>query len=146
MTTENLDSDHGRWRLYGEAINRGVGSELLLRAVALEVDRSLAVSIVLRMLELVPEDQYSAWIDQLAPDNRTYSLKRAAEIHLLRRARSGGLDLQEVAGSLDSWSDWLQLRLATSVDDARVLSIVSARGRTKRIRNAADERIRKLMK
>jgi hypothetical protein len=92
------------------------------------------------MLELVPDDQHSTWIDQLAPDNRTYSQTRTSEIRVLRRSQSGGLDAQEIAGSLDSWSDWLQLRLATSLDDSRALLVISTHGRTKRIRNAAVER------
>lgn len=143
---EDLDSDHGRWRLYERAIDDSVASELLLRAVALETDRALAVSVVLRMLELVPDDRHSAWIDQLAPDNRAYSVRRAAEIRLLRRVLSDGLDIQEAASSLDSWSDWLQRRLATVVDDTQLLSLISARGRTQRVRNAAAERTEKLMK
>jgi hypothetical protein len=139
---EDLQSDHGRWWLYERAIDSSVGSDLLLRAVALEEDKALATSVVLRMLELVATDQQATWIDQLPAASRAYSQVRASEIEVLRRAKRGDLEAEELASNIDRWSDWLQLRLAATSVNREGLAVISNRGRTRRIRNAATERLK----
>ncbi|MFC9129636.1 hypothetical protein ACFT4A_22670 [Streptomyces sp. NPDC057099] len=43
---------------------------------------------------------------------------------------------------IDGWSDWLQLRAVQAASDTAVLHVVSRKGRTKRIRQAAVEALR----
>ena len=142
--TRGIDTDHGRWHLYECAIKASVALDLLQQAVALEEDRALATTVVLRMLELVADDRQADWISQLAPDNRTYSEKRAAEIRILRRAKAGELAAGTIAEEIAGWTDWLQIRLAEAMNSRDGLSIVSAQGRTKRIRNTAAGRVKTL--
>jgi hypothetical protein len=74
----DIETDHGRWHLYEAAIRSSAAFDLVRQAVALEVDRTLAASVVLRMLEQVPDDQHAVWVGQLAPDNREYAERRAS--------------------------------------------------------------------
>ncbi|CAL9455308.1 hypothetical protein SUDANB1_02520 [Streptomyces sp. enrichment culture] len=46
------------------------------------------------------------------------------------------------ADLIDGWSDWLQLRAVQAAADTAVLHVVSRKGRTKRIRQAAAEALR----
>lgn len=141
-STADIGTDHGRWRLYEAAMSLPTALHLLRQAVALEVDRSLAVSVVLRMLEQVSDDQQSDWINQLGPDNRAYSEKRAAELEILRRARMGALHEADMTAGLQIWTDWLQIRLVDALAGRETLAILSTKGRTKRIRNAAMTKLR----
>jgi len=138
----DMTTDHGRWHLYQSAMNSPAAYELLRQSVALEEDRALAVSVVLRMLEQVVDEQQADWISQLAPDNRAFSERRAFELGILRKARIGALSEAEIAVGLEAWTDWLQFRLVDVVVGRANLVILSMKGRTKRIRNAAAARLR----
>jgi hypothetical protein len=139
-------TDHDRWRLYERAIESSASLDLLRQAVALEEDRTLATSVVLRILERAADDQQDDWIAQLTPENREYCKKRAAEIRILRRARQGALSAGEIASQMGDWTDWLQRRLVDGLSDGDSLAILSSQGKTKRVRNAATERLRALAK
>lgn len=106
----------------------------------------MATSVVLRMLERVADDQQDDWIAQLAPGSREYCEKRADEIRILRRARRGTLSAGDIASGIGDWTDWLQQRLVDALTDSDSLAVLSNRCRTKRVRNAAVERLRALGK
>ncbi|MEV4479002.1 hypothetical protein [Micromonospora coxensis] len=139
-----VETEHDRWALYERAIRSSVGLDLLREAVALEEDRALAVTVVLRMLEQAPESEHAAWIGLLPVDNRSFSERRAAEIRILRRAKEDVLPATEIASTLGEWTDWLQLRLAELLVDRDGLEALSIDGRTRRIRNVASTRLRSL--
>ncbi|GHJ45656.1 hypothetical protein Cs7R123_29980 [Catellatospora sp. TT07R-123] len=141
----DVEADHGRWHLYERVIESSNHLDLLRKAVALEEDTTLATSVVLRMLELVTDDQQDDWIVQLAPNNRAYSQRRAGEIRILRRARVGAVYPEEIASQVGDWTDWLQLRLVENLGNRASLAILSDQGRTKRIRNSAAQRLRALI-
>jgi hypothetical protein len=140
----DIETDHGRWQLYERAMEASSALDLLRQAIALEEDRALAASVVLRMLEQVADVRQADWINQLAPDNRRLSERRAVEIQALRRARDGVLPTIEIAADIGNWSDWLQIRLVDVLVDREGLAILSANGRTKRIRNLAAARLKAL--
>jgi hypothetical protein len=70
----------------------------------------MAESVVISVLEALPDSEHAAWIDRLAPTRRRYGYHRSAEIRDVRRVRSGGYDAAELAAHLAGWSDWVQRR------------------------------------
>lgn len=136
---------HGRWALYRQAIDAGQPSDLLLDAVALEPDPSIALSLVLHILEKVPEGDRPTWISRLVVSKgRDYATKRAKELGILQASIAGDLAISADADAPEVWSDWLQLRLAEACLDRTILGILSEHGRTKRIRRIASDRVRSL--
>ncbi|WRZ87883.1 hypothetical protein OHB54_01630 [Streptomyces sp. NBC_01007] len=136
---DDMSDEHERWAVYQPAFERGDCSDLLFDAVAAESVPSVALSIVLQMLGTLPASARPAWIEQLAlPDNREYATRRANDIAILQSADVTRLLVDEDVQ--DSWSDWLQLRLAEFSKESDVLSRLMAKGRTKRIRRYAMER------
>jgi len=133
----DVADEHRRWHLYERAIVASAGLDPLQRAVAGEPDRALATTVVLRMLERVPDGEQAGWIERLQPADRATAERRAGEIRTLRRAGEGELTAAEAAGLIGTWSDWLQLRLAGQSTDPELLAILAALGRTRRIRNTA---------
>ena len=97
----------------------------------------MAESVVISALEVLPDREHAAWIDQLAPHHRRYSLHRSSEIAVVRRARAGGYRPDHLAAQLDGWSDWVQRRLVLEVDDPAALALLARQGRTRNVRNAA---------
>lgn len=144
LDSEGVDTDQGRWRLYEQAISAGEQWERLEEAVRHERDGALATSVVLRMLELLPESRHGEWLRLLPPKNARYAEQRSKDIQTLRRAQRSELSAEDVAASVDDWTDWLQTRLVNGLDDRQALRVLSERGRTKRIRRAAAERNEKL--
>jgi hypothetical protein len=138
----DLDDEHERCRIFERAVQRRLGLDLVFRAIGLERDQSMAESVVTSVLEELPDSEHAAWIDQLAPDHRRYSQNRSAEIAIVRRARSAGYHAEELAAHLDTWSDWVQRRLVLVVDDPQTLAVLARHGRTRKVRNAAAERLR----
>jgi hypothetical protein len=112
----DLDDEHERWRIVQRAVQCRVRFDLVFRVVGLERDQSMAESVVVSVLEVLPDSEHAAWIDQLAPNHRRYCHNRSAEIAIVRGARSGGYDAEELAAHLDNWSDWVQRRLVPEVD------------------------------
>jgi hypothetical protein len=138
----DLDDEHERWRLFELAVRRRVGFDLLFRAIPLERDQVMAASVVIRALEMLPDREHAGWINQLAPHHRQYSHNRSAEVAVVRRARGGGYGAEQLAARLDGWSDWVQRRLVLEVDDTASLAVFAQQGRTRKVRNAAAERLR----
>jgi hypothetical protein len=129
-----MSDEHARWAAYQAAVDRPEEAPALLAAVAEEPDPNLAVSVVLAMLERVPDEAHDEWVGALAPDNRARAERRSREVRVLRRAES--LSPAEVAAGLSKWTDWLQLRLAPHLP-AHARTVLAEHGRTRRIRNAA---------
>lgn len=145
-TPGDVRDEHERWGVYEHAIRSQTGLESLRRAVSLEEDKAVASSVVLRVLELVDNEELGAWIETLPPDSRALSERRAEEIRMLRRAHAGDLLRDELQLKIDDWSDWLQLRLARVLHAPESLAVLSERGRTRRTRNAANETLKTHLK
>jgi hypothetical protein len=136
---------HGRWALYRQAIDAEQPSDLLLDVVALEPDPSIALSLVLHILEEVPEGDRPTWISRLVVSkDRDYATKRAKELGIFEAAMAGRLAVNADANAPNAWSDWLQLRLAETCLDRTILDVLTEHGRTKRIRRIASDRVRSL--
>ena len=142
VTMTDVQDEHDRWRVYAPAVDADGCADLLLEAVALEPDPSVALSVVLRKLEMVAQDGRQRWVDGLTGDmQRQFAARRAAELQVLETrplapSRREGIERE--------WSDWLQLRLAESSPERDVISRLSSAGRTKRIRRTAAERLKHL--
>jgi hypothetical protein len=142
VTVTDVRDEHDRWRVYARAVDADGCADLLLEAVALEPDPNVALSVVLRKLEVVPLADRQRWIDGLTGEiQRQFAARRAAELQVLE-TRPLTPPLRE--GIDHEWSDWLQLRLAESSPERDVISWLSQAGRTKRIRRTAAERLRRL--
>lgn len=73
-----------------------------------------------------------------------YARGRVAELETVDELCSGGFPHDQVAGSLETWSNWLQLRITEFVEDTAVLRILADQGRTKRVRRQATEVLHRL--
>jgi len=142
VTVTDVRDEHDRWRVYAPAVNSEDCADLLLEAVGLEPDPNVALSVVLRKLEVVPQADRQRWVDGLTGDiQRQFAARRAAELQVLE-TRPLASSLR--AGIEQEWSDWLQLRLAESSPEHNVTYWLSRAGRTKRIRRTAAERLKHL--
>lgn len=134
----DAQDEHNRWEVYVPAIDLDSCSEILLEAVGLEPDPNVALGIVLRKIEWISDFDRQAWIDRLpAQEQREYAGRRARELKVLETRPLAPL---LVEGIDESWSDWLQLRLAEFSPEREIASWLSRNGRTKRIRRVALER------
>ncbi|WP_433722104.1 hypothetical protein ACQP2Y_42730 [Actinoplanes sp. CA-051413] len=117
VTVADVRDEHDRWRVYAPAVDADDCADLLLEAVGLEPDPNVALSVVLRKLEVVPQADRQRWVDGLTGDiQRQFAARRAAELQVLE-TRPLAPSLRE--GIEQEWSDWLQLRLAESPPGAR---------------------------
>ncbi|KRC37428.1 hypothetical protein ASE27_05525 [Oerskovia sp. Root918] len=139
----DLADEHARWALYDQAFGQGL-HDLVAAAVAEEDDRVMASGVVVAALERVPSADRARWValtsDWAVAD---FVARRAAELEILESV-SGAVPAPgdwlrpEAEGlGLDGWSDWLQLRAASSATRADVLGVLAASGRTRRIRHVA---------
>jgi hypothetical protein len=136
---------HARWDLYRRSIGTGQRADLLHEAVAIESDPSIALSVVLHIMEKLPAADRSSWISQLSvAKDREFAARRAIELGILELAIAGDLSIQGTNEAPQAWSDWLQLRLANSCHDRDVLERLVERGTTKRIRRLAAQRMHSL--
>jgi hypothetical protein len=134
---------HVRWVLYRRMIDSGQNANLLFEAVGVEPDPSIALSVVLHLLEDLPATARSSWVSQLRVErDRVFAARRAIELDILDLSNAGGLSIQRSAEAPQEWSDWLQLNLANSCGDRDVLERLAERGQTKRIRRSAEQRMR----
>ncbi|WP_105970793.1 hypothetical protein [Streptomyces geranii] len=133
---------HDRWSLYRVALDTPGALPLLFEAVSLEQDGPLASGVVGDVLERVPGDERERWVQSLPPAVRDFSARRARELGVLESIEEGSMSAAAVDDLIDGWSDWLQLRAVRVIADEGVLRVVSQRGRTKRIRQAALDALR----
>ncbi|MFJ8074742.1 hypothetical protein ACIQ7Q_12625 [Streptomyces sp. NPDC096176] len=130
---------HARWELYRAALGSDTVRPALLEAVAAEPDGALASGVVGEALERLPRAERDTWVQALAPDVRAFCERRAGELATLEDLRSGALAPGRVPELIDTWSDWLQLRIITEAPDETALRALATTGRTKRIRRTATE-------
>lgn len=138
-----LHDEHERWALYRTALEHPACLPDLFDAVAAEPDQNVGLGIVLQVLGRLSPDERPAWTDRLGTEHgRAYAARRACELGILRSPSvTARLDDASVP---ESWSDWLQLRLAESSQEPAVLIRLMDAGRTKRIRRLASERERSI--
>jgi len=134
---------HDRWSLYRAALDTPGALPLLFEAVSLEPDGPLASAVVGEVLERVPGDERERWVGILPPAVRDFSARRARDLGVLESLQRGAVSADSVAELIDEWSDWLQGRAVRVTADQDVLRVVSRRGRTKRIRQAAVDALRR---
>jgi hypothetical protein len=136
---------HERWALYLSAMDFESRFGLPFDAVGLEPDPAITLSLVLRMLDKLPVVMREAWADNIPyAKEREFVRKRIRELSILCSVNEGVPQPGQAEGTYETWSDWLQLQIANSAYDIRVLELLADRGRTKRIRGTADARIRLL--
>ncbi|MEW2119184.1 hypothetical protein AB0945_29125 [Streptomyces sp. NPDC005474] len=133
---------HDRWSLYRVATDTPAALPLLFEAVSLEPDGTLASGVVGEVLERVPGDERERWVQILPLAVREFSARRARELGVLESLRQGAVSAESVGELIGGWSDWLQSRATRVTADQDTLRVVSQRGRTKRIRQAAVEALR----
>ncbi|MFD9125165.1 hypothetical protein [Kitasatospora sp. NPDC059571] len=138
----DIEDEHGRWSLYRRSFDRAECRRRLLDAVAAEPDPNVALGIVLEMLGRIAPADRPRWVARLpTARGRDLASRRARELAV---HESGSVsDLLE-DGAEESWSDWLQLLLAESSAEPAVLRRMAERGRTKRIRRTALQRLKDL--
>lgn len=136
-----VDDEHVRWNLYEASVPDRARRSLLRRAVRSEPNAPLASAVVVRVLEVVPDDERRQWADLLPQGRlRSFAVARSAELHLLDTLIEGGsTDVRR--HDIEGWSEWLQVRLAQRIDRTQVLDELSRSGTTKRVRRLARERL-----
>ncbi|MEU7743216.1 hypothetical protein [Nonomuraea sp. NPDC049158] len=135
----DLTDEHERWALYRVAIEDGIGVTELFELLSLEPDSALASSVVVHMVERSAPEERRLWVARLPAEVQGYAQGRVAELETLDMLCSGGFPHDQVADSLEGWSNWLQLRVTVFVEDTAVLRILAEQGRTKRVRRQATE-------
>lgn len=139
----DISSGHARWEIYRRAIDTPQSWGTLIEAIGLEVDPAIATSVAVGLLERVPSGMQESIIAAVRPaKNREFVALRARETNILESLSTGRFDVAELGDDLDSWSNWLQLHAAEDIADSGVLDMLAQRGRTKRIRNVASQRMR----
>ncbi|QTE30867.1 hypothetical protein [Pengzhenrongella sicca] len=135
--------EHERWWLYSELLDDASVRELLLEAVQLEPDLSVASSVSMDMVAR-PDESPSRWIAALPGDSRQAELvaQRAGDLRVLLDVLAG----QHVGPdeALGKWSDWLQRRVAEQCSDPELLRRLSAQANTSKVRRQAQDRARQL--
>lgn len=136
-----IADEHERWRLYEESLRHVNRRAAVLEAVRHDGNSRLVSAVVIRALELVPDDQRSSWVEVVPAGNqRDFAAGRARELGLVEElAREPGSHVREA--DLRGWSPWLQLRLSGQVTDTDVLALLAEHGATRRIRTLARRRL-----
>lgn len=147
---ENVDlsSGHARWEIYRRVMGSPVEWGRLLEAVEAEPDPSIATSVVLQMLERVPEPERISWVENISTDGKHSLVSlRMREIKILEAVTGElGREYSPACDQVSEWSDWLQRRASEQSTSPRVLGQLIHSGRTKRVRHLAAERMRVLRK
>jgi hypothetical protein len=141
----DLSSGHERWRIYQCAIDMPELWPDLLEAIKVEQDPPIASAVVVHLLEHVPADARISVVGTLrAGKERDFAVARVQELGIIESIRAGGCNAEAIRAEADSWSTWLQLRLAGSATDKIVLAELAKTGRTKRVRSIASAQLRSL--
>ncbi|WKE69392.1 hypothetical protein [Streptomyces sp. WP-1] len=117
----------------------------LLELVEQEPDDAIASSLVVNIMEIVPDSRRMQYVAALPPGrDREYAATRARELSILDKLSTESGASNDVEFDAQSWSTWLQLRAADSARNETLLEALRAAGATKRIRAAAERRLRSL--
>ncbi|GIL29855.1 hypothetical protein NUM_51090 [Actinocatenispora comari] len=138
----DVETDRGRWQLYRQALGSEDHHPLLLAALRHEPDPQLVLSVAYLAISMLPDALHPAWTSVVPELLRHKAAERSAEVSMLRRAVVGRLASEEIEPT--SWTNWLQLRMASQAIDRAIVDDLADNGRTKRIRNAATLRSRSL--
>ncbi|MFE6286586.1 hypothetical protein [Streptomyces sp. NPDC057877] len=144
--TVDPSDGHARWEVYRRAMDSPDEWDALLEIVGREPDPSIAMSVVLRMLERVPEAERTAWAERVPlEEKRSSALLRVRELRILEAARgAAAAERAPASDEVPEWSDWLQRRAAEESVSPEVLELLSQSGRTRRVRHVAAQRLRVL--
>lgn len=136
--------EHARWDLYRESIDAGANVSLVCQALRNEPDLPLAAATVTWALERRDAAERSRWLEVLPPGRALdHAKRRADELKILEGLRDD-LEPQTSELDVDTWTQWLQLRVAKESSRADVLGVLAVAGATKRIRRTAHERAARL--
>ncbi|MFF4593484.1 hypothetical protein [Amycolatopsis sp. NPDC001319] len=125
--------------MYAEAIGRAEEWPAVLDLIADEPDLPIAAAVVVRALEVLPDARRADFVAAL-PEGRSreYAATRARELVVLETMAAGDGPEFDVR----RWTNWLQLRAATTINAEQTLEALSTSGATRRIRSAAARRLR----
>lgn len=139
----DLSSGHERWRIYQRAMGIAQARSDLLAALKVEPDRPVASAAAVQLLMCVPPESRNAVVAVIGEGKgRDFVALRSKELGILESLLAGEYEVNNVLEDLDSWSTWLQLRVASQVTDGRILAELARAGHTKRVRSTATERLR----
>ncbi|GAA3583388.1 hypothetical protein GCM10022198_03260 [Klugiella xanthotipulae] len=139
-----LANEDARWDAYRRVIESRAHVDLLYSCVKSEPDPALASAVVVEVLETVPPQDRGRWVEAVDDSQKDSVRTREWEIGVLDSLNAGQKNVSDVKMSVDNWSNWLQQRIAETEMSWDVLAVIASRGRTKRIRRYASERLRRL--
>ncbi|MER6449001.1 hypothetical protein [Streptomyces venezuelae] len=144
--------EHWRYARHLESLaaapGPGAGSEAeVVAAVLRDPDRVMAESAVVthldrRALQLLADEEFPAWAGAMAAAlaGRAFPERRLREWNLLKAVGSGE---PWSAEELTAASDWCQRTAARLLTSHEALTLLATDARTRRVRNAAAERLRR---
>lgn len=143
-------AEHWRYARYLEALAAApdTAAEVeVVSAVLRDPDPVMAESAVVTHLDrraqrLLADAAFPAWARALGGtlEGHAFAERRLREWTLLRAVEGGG---PWSAAELTAATDWCQRTAVRSVASVEALTLLAADGRTRRVRNAAAERLRK---
>ncbi|MFB9928065.1 hypothetical protein ACFORO_38345 [Amycolatopsis halotolerans] len=140
----SFESGHDRWSCYRRAMRLPGAIDQLISLIGREPDNTIAASVSLSCLEQVPGVLRERVVSAL-PDGYSQDLARArmADLSVLDDLVSRSSVAFE-STSMESWSQWLQLRAAKLSSSRKVLEYLASSGVTKRIRREALARAKEI--
>ncbi len=146
--------EHWRYARHLESLaaapGPGAGAQAeaeVVAAVLRDPDRVMAESAVVthldrRAVQLLAEEEFSAWARAMAAAlaGRAFPERRLREWNLLKAATCGEAWSAE---ELTAASDWCQRTAARLLTSYEALALLATDARTRRVRNAAAERLRR---
>lgn len=99
------------------------------------------MALVVHVFALSATADHPTWLAALAPSERAYATQRSTEYALLRTPPPH----DTLTRDLDTYTNWLQLRLAESLTHKPSLRELATNARTKRIRSLATVRAKALL-
>ncbi|MFD3802985.1 hypothetical protein ACFWSF_10895 [Streptomyces sp. NPDC058611] len=147
---DDAPAEHWRYARHVEALAAAPDTAAEVEAVSAvlrDPDPVMAESAVVTHLDrraerLLADEEFPAWATALAAAlaGRAFAERRLREWTLLRAVDGGG---PWSAAELTAASDWCQRTAVRSVASYEALTLLAADARTRRVRNAAAERLRK---
>lgn len=154
--------EHVRWRLYVDVIEavtaapRRGGDRAIAAAILRDPEELVSKAAVVRLVDNVAAGaagpaEFQRWAAELAPEIRRFAAEgHRAFVH--RRIRDWTVRLAIESGrtpdaaELADTTPWMQRVLAEESTSSPVLAVLAESGRTRKIRNIARDRARKLAK
>lgn len=137
--SSDFDDEHVRWWLYKAALNHEESRPVVLEALRFEQD--VASPTVIEAVELVAADERMVWVEQLPQGrDRDFAERRVRELEILERLVSDP-DATCSVEELQSWTPWLQRRLAAGARSPSLLTILESSATTRRVRGLARNRL-----